>query len=112
MLFSCCWVRPCVRKTERDLQPSRFFFKTYLFCGTHTRSEASGRALPREVVATVVGTGAGVDDLSIYCRVRQVAADSRNAGLDLQLGAIMSRGVVSLLGCAFLLMVPRELTYT
>lgn len=91
-----------------------FLFKAYLFCRTHTfcGSEASGRALPREVTGTVVGTGAGVGDLSLYCHVRQVAADSRNVGLDLQLGAIMSRGVVPLLGCAFLLMVPRELTYT
>lgn len=93
----------------------QFFFKNLpVSQDTHILrlSEASGHTLPREVVGAVVGLGAGVDDLSIYCRARQVAADSRNAGLDLQLGAIMSRGVVPLLGCTFLLMVPRELTYT
>ncbi len=31
MLFSCCRVRPCVRKTERDLLPSRFFLKPTCF---------------------------------------------------------------------------------
>lgn len=78
----------------------------------HTHTLRAACTLPHEAVGTVVGSGDGVDDLSIYCHVRQVAADSRNAGLDLQLRAIMRRGVVPLLGCTFLLMVPRELTYT
>jgi len=106
MLFLCA----SENRTRFTAARRFFFYNLPVLRDTHIPrlSEASGRTLPREVVGAV----AGVDDLSIYCRARQVAADSRNAGLDLQLGAIMSRGVVPLLGCTFLLMVPRELTYT
>lgn len=86
MLLLCRRARPRVRKSERCV---RFTAERWLaFCQV-TFSFPDARFYAR-LRAQLSGRGgrAGVDDLSIYCRARQVAADSSNAGLDLQLGRL------------------------